>query len=78
MVIGIAVSNGILLVDDANRCFNEEGIEKVAAVIAAGGSRFVPIAMTSLATIIALLPTALGLDRGSETNHPSPSPWSAA
>jgi multidrug efflux pump subunit AcrB len=70
MVIGIAVSNGILLVDDANRRFNEEGIEKVAAVIAAARSRFVPIAMTSLATIIGLLPTALGLDRGSEANQP--------
>jgi multidrug efflux pump subunit AcrB len=70
MVIGIAVSNGILLVDDASRRFSEEGLEKVAAVIAAARSRFVPIAMTSLATIIGLLPTALGLDRGSEANQP--------
>jgi multidrug efflux pump subunit AcrB len=70
MVIGIAVSNGILLVDDANRRFNEEGTEKVAAVIAAARSRFVPIAMTSLATVIGLLPTALGLDRGAEANQP--------
>jgi multidrug efflux pump subunit AcrB len=69
MVIGIAVSNGILLVDDANRRFNE-GADKVAAVVAAARSRFVPIAMTSLATIIGLLPTALGLDRGSEANQP--------
>ena len=69
MVIGIAVSNGILLVDDANRRFNE-GADKTAAVIAAARSRFVPIAMTSLATVIGLLPTALGLDRGSEANQP--------
>jgi multidrug efflux pump subunit AcrB len=69
MVIGIAVSNGILLVDDASRRFNE-GADKVAAVIAAARSRFVPIAMTSLATIIGLLPTALGLDRGSASNQP--------
>jgi hypothetical protein len=34
MVIGIAVSNGILLVDDANRRFIREGVDKVEAVIA--------------------------------------------
>ncbi len=70
MVIGIAVSNGILLVDDANRRFCDEGVDKVEAIVAAARSRFVPIAMTSLATIIGLFPTALGLERGSEANQP--------
>jgi multidrug efflux pump subunit AcrB len=70
MVIGIAVSNGILLVDDANRRFSEEGAEKVEAIVAAARSRFVPIAMTSLATVIGLVPTAMGLERGSEANQP--------
>ncbi len=70
MVIGIAVSNGILLVDDANRRFNDEGIDKVEAIVAAARSRFVPIAMTSLATVIGLIPTAMGLERGSEANQP--------
>jgi multidrug efflux pump subunit AcrB len=70
MVIGIAVSNGILLVDDANRRFNDEGVDKFEAVIAAARSRFVPIAMTSLATVIGLIPTAMGLERGSEANQP--------
>jgi multidrug efflux pump subunit AcrB len=70
MVIGIAVSNGILLVDDANRRFNDEGADKVEAIVAAARSRFVPIAMTSLATIIGLIPTAMGLERGSEANQP--------
>jgi multidrug efflux pump subunit AcrB len=80
MVIGIAVSNGILLVDDANRRLTgehegETGVERragdvPAAVVAAARSRFVPIAMTSLATVIGLLPTAMGLDRGSEANQP--------
>ena len=69
MVIGIAVSNGILLVDDANRRF-AEGVTMTDAIVAAARSRFVPIAMTSLATIIGLVPTALGLDRGSEANQP--------
>jgi multidrug efflux pump subunit AcrB len=69
MVIGIAVSNGILLVDDANRRV-WEGKEKSVAIVEAARSRFVPIMMTSLATIIGLVPTALGLERGSRTNQP--------
>jgi multidrug efflux pump subunit AcrB len=69
MVIGIAVSNGILLVDDANRRLNE-GILMRDAITAAARSRFIPIAMTSLATVIGLIPTAIGLERGSEANQP--------
>ncbi|MFL5305397.1 MAG: efflux RND transporter permease subunit [Polyangia bacterium] len=69
MVVGIAVSNGILLIDDANRRFNE-GADKVEAVIAAARTRFIPIAMTSLATVIGLIPTALGLEAGTESNQP--------
>ncbi len=69
MVIGIAVSNGILLVDDANTRLNE-GVDPVEAIVAAARSRFVPIAMTSLATVIGLIPTALGLEHGSEANQP--------
>jgi multidrug efflux pump subunit AcrB len=70
MVIGIAVSNGILLVDDANRRLHDGETDKLEAVVAAARSRFVPIAMTSLATVIGLVPTALGLERGSEANQP--------
>jgi multidrug efflux pump subunit AcrB len=69
MVVGIAVSNGILLIDDANRRLNE-GAEKLEAVLAAARTRFVPIAMTSLATVIGLIPTALGLEAGTESNQP--------
>jgi multidrug efflux pump subunit AcrB len=69
MVIGIAVSNGILLVDDANRRLRD-GKEKAVAIVEAARSRFVPIMMTSLATVIGLVPTALGLEKGSEANQP--------
>jgi multidrug efflux pump subunit AcrB len=69
MVIGIAVSNGILLVDDANRRLLE-GSDKTEAIVAAARSRFVPIAMTSLATVIGLIPTAFALEHGSESNQP--------
>ena len=70
MVIGIAVSNGILLVDDANRRLSTRGSTRSEAIVAAARSRFVPIAMTSLATVIGLVPTAMGLERGSEANQP--------
>lgn len=69
MVIGIAVSNGILLVDHANRKL-EEGLEPTAAVLDAARRRVIPIAMTSLATIIGLLPTALGLEKAAAANQP--------
>lgn len=69
MVIGIAVSNGILLIDDASRRFNE-GVDQVEAVVAAARTRFTPIAMTSLATVIGLIPTAIGLEAGTESNQP--------
>ena len=69
MVIGIAVSNGILLVDDAARRL-AGGAAPVDSILDAARSRFVPILMTSLATVIGLVPTALGLERGSEANRP--------
>jgi multidrug efflux pump subunit AcrB len=69
MVIGIAVSNGILLVDDAARRL-EEGAAPIDSIVDAARSRFVPIVMTSLATVIGLVPTALGLEHGSEANRP--------
>ena len=69
MVIGIAVSNGILLVDEASRRLNA-GESKLDAVVEAARIRFMPIAMTSLATVIGLVPTALGLERGTEANQP--------
>jgi multidrug efflux pump subunit AcrB len=68
-VVGIAVSNGILLVDDASRRLRA-GADRLEAVVASARTRFVPIAMTSLATVIGLLPTALGLEAGTESNRP--------
>jgi CzcA family heavy metal efflux pump len=69
MVVGISVSNGILLVDHAARLY-DRGEDKIEAVIDAARTRFVPILMTSLATIIGLLPTALALEKGTEANQP--------
>jgi multidrug efflux pump subunit AcrB len=69
MVVGIAVSNGILLIDHA-RVGLEDGKTPLEAILDAARTRFIPIAMTSLATVIGLIPTAFALDRGAEANQP--------
>jgi len=69
MMIGIVVSNSVLLVDFANRMVRE-GMKVEQAVIAAARLRIRPILMTSLATVIGLAPMALGMGEGSETNMP--------
>lgn len=69
MVIGIAVSNGILLVDHANNEL-QGGATPLEAVLEAARVRFTPILMTSLATVFGLMPTALGLDEASASNRP--------
>ncbi len=69
MVIGIAVANGILLVDEAMRRLRG-GEARVEAIVGAARARFVPIMMTSLATVIGLVPTALGLERAAAANRP--------
>jgi len=45
-------------------------VDKVESVIAAARTRFIPIAMTSLATVIGLIPTALGIEASSASNRP--------
>ncbi|MBI3603278.1 MAG: efflux RND transporter permease subunit [Nitrospirae bacterium] len=69
MMIGIVVSNSVLLVDFANQRMRE-GAPLEEAVVDAGRLRIRPILMTSLATIIGLAPMALGIGEGSEANMP--------
>ena len=69
MMIGIVVSNSILLVDFANNRIRE-GVPVEEAVVQAGRLRLRPILMTALATSLGLLPMALGLGEGSEANMP--------
>ena len=68
-MVGIVVSNGILLVDYANR-LQDSGLAPRDAVLRAGRIRLRPILMTALATILGMIPMALGLGEGSETNMP--------
>ena len=59
ILIGIVVNNAIVLVDLTNR-LREEGIDRVQALIQAGGQRLRPILMTTCTTVCGLLPMALG------------------
>jgi multidrug efflux pump subunit AcrB len=69
MMFGIVVSNGVLLVDFTN-VLRRRGTPLQNAVITAARTRLRPILMTSLATILGLLPMAIGLGTGGETNAP--------
>src|SRR4030042_779071 len=66
MMVGIVVSNAIILIDYINRLRKEEKVELREAIIRAGRIRLRPILMTSLCTICGLIPMALGLGEGAE------------
>jgi len=66
MLIGLVTKNGILIVEFANQR-KAAGLEKTEAVINAAVSRLRPILMTSLSTVLGILPIALALGAGSES-----------
>jgi multidrug efflux pump subunit AcrB len=68
-LVGIAVNNGVLLVEFANKQ-RKTGHSVKEAIVSAAGIRFRPILMTFLATFLDLIPMAIGLERGSEANVP--------
>ena len=69
MLGGIVVNNAILLVDQAGR-LRREGCSVPDAVAEAGRRRLRPILMTTLTTILALLPLALGIGEGADAQAP--------
>jgi multidrug efflux pump subunit AcrB len=69
MMVGIVVSNSILIVEFTHRLM-DEGMPVREAVTMACRVRLRPVLMTSLATIIGLLPMALKLGTGSESYAP--------
>ncbi|ALO45555.1 Acriflavine resistance protein (Cation efflux system) [Pseudohongiella spirulinae] len=66
MLIGIVVNNAILLVDYINIMRREEKLDIVPAVMKAGRLRLRPILMTTMTTVLGLLPLALGIGAGAE------------
>jgi multidrug efflux pump len=66
MLIGLVSKNGILIVEFANQR-KIAGMNKMDAIKYASSSRFRPIMMTSMATILGILPLALGLGEGAQS-----------
>jgi HAE1 family hydrophobic/amphiphilic exporter-1 len=69
LLIGLVAKNSILLVDLTNQ-LRDGGANINDALKAACPIRLRPVVMTSLTIILALLPAAIGLGAGSETNKP--------
>jgi HAE1 family hydrophobic/amphiphilic exporter-1 len=66
MLIGIVVNNAIVLVDYINLLRREQNLGVYDAVITAGKLRLRPILMTTLTTVLGLLPLSFGLGAGGE------------
>jgi multidrug efflux pump subunit AcrB len=69
MLMGLVVKNAILLVDFANQS-QRAGMSQFEAVLNAGQVRLRPIIMTTLAMIFGMLPMAIGLGEGAESQAP--------
>jgi HAE1 family hydrophobic/amphiphilic exporter-1 len=65
ILMGVVVKNGIVLIDYTKLC-RERGMSIIDATVAAGRSRLRPILMTTLTTVLGMLPMALGTGEGSE------------
>ncbi|MBP8275236.1 MAG: efflux RND transporter permease subunit, partial [Acidobacteria bacterium] len=70
MLAGIVVSNAILLVDYTNVLRQRDGLGIREAVELAGRTRLRPILMTTLCTILGLVPMSLGIGEGAELQAP--------
>jgi HAE1 family hydrophobic/amphiphilic exporter-1 len=70
MLAGIVVNNAILLVDYTNQLRRNAGMELFDAIALSGSRRLRPILMTSLTTILGLLPLSFGLGEGGEAQAP--------
>ena len=68
-LLGITNKNAILIVDYINQ-LRDSGIERTEAILKAGPVRLRPIMMTTAATILGMVPIALGLGAGSELRSP--------
>jgi HAE1 family hydrophobic/amphiphilic exporter-1 len=64
MLIGIVVTNAIVLIERVQQNRSERGLDAYDALIEAGRTRLRPIWMTAIAAILALIPLALGLTEG--------------
>ena len=66
MLVGIVVNNGILYVDGVNALINEDGLSLDDALIESAKTRLRPILITTLTTVISMVPMSLGIGTGTE------------
>ena len=69
-MVGIVVSNTVLLVDFAQNLRDQERLSPTEAIKKAAAIRVRPVVMTALAAFFAVIPMALALEKGSEANGP--------
>ncbi|NJR43982.1 efflux RND transporter permease subunit [bacterium] len=69
MLVGIVVSNAIVLIDRVNQ-LRAQGVGKFDALLQGGSTRLRPIVMTTLTTLVGFLPMALGVGEGAELRAP--------
>jgi HAE1 family hydrophobic/amphiphilic exporter-1 len=69
MLAGIVVNNAIVLIDAINQA-RERGMERIEAIKLAGRTRLRPILITSVSTIVGLIPMAIGIGEGAEIRRP--------
>lgn len=68
-LVGVVVNNAIVLVDAVNQG-RRHGLEKLEAVVRASKIRLRPIMMTTITTVLGLLPMAVGFGEGAELRRP--------
>jgi HAE1 family hydrophobic/amphiphilic exporter-1 len=69
MLVGIVVNNGIVLVDYINQ-LRSRGYDRERAIAEGSATRVRPVLMTTLTTVVALIPLALGIGEGAEMQAP--------
>ena len=69
-LVGIVVNNAIVLVDRVNQLRRGDGMLKMEALILGTQERLRPILMTTLTTVLGLLPMALGFGEAAELRTP--------
>jgi HAE1 family hydrophobic/amphiphilic exporter-1 len=69
MLAGIVVNNAIVLIDAVNQG-RERGLDKAQAILEAGRVRLRPILITTVSTVLGLLPMAIGFGEGAEVRTP--------
>ncbi len=70
LLVGIVVNNAIIMIETANQIREATGLDRRSAILQAAPQRLRPILMTTVTTVLGLLPLALGIGEGSEFLQP--------